>query len=115
MDDVKLVRPRPGTVVVECRDEHDLATRAELRELLENLVSEHELVVVDLSEATFIDSSVIQNLLIADELGRKGDSHVRLQLGKAPMVQRALQMSGVLEILDHAETRDQALAAPPSG
>ena len=48
-----------GVEVVVVRGEHDLATSAELRGSIETAVGRASGVVVDLSQATFIDSAEI--------------------------------------------------------
>ena len=66
LEDVLVSRPRRRVAVVECRGEHDLSTRAEFAALLKQLLADSDLVVVDVSEAEFIDSSFINNLYIAN-------------------------------------------------
>jgi anti-anti-sigma regulatory factor len=65
--DVTVIEPRQGAAVVELRGEHDLSTQPELSDLLAGLIAGHELVVVDISEATFIDSTFIHGLWLASE------------------------------------------------
>jgi len=65
----------PGTVsvdhlgqerwVVELSGEHDLSTVGDLRESLEAIFAQGTLVVIDLSAATFIDSSILGELVRA--------------------------------------------------
>src|SRR3954471_1449736 len=107
--DVELNRPRPGAVVVQCRGEHDLTTCVALEHLLTELVAENDLVVIDVSEAEFIDSSFIHNVIKAHRLSLPRGSRVRLQVGTAPVVRRALELSGLLARIEHAPTREQAL------
>jgi anti-anti-sigma regulatory factor len=66
--DIGVLRPRPGVVVVECKGEHDLSTSDALEQLFTALVSENDLVVVDVSQAEFVDSSFVHNLVKADRL-----------------------------------------------
>ena len=109
--DVDVLRPHSGAVVVELRGEHDVATEDEIHELLTSLVEESDLVVVDLSAAQFVDSSLLRNLVRAHRLARKQGSRLRLQLGTAPIVRRALEVSNLLEVLDCAPDRERALSA----
>jgi hypothetical protein len=46
LEDVAVLHPKRGAVVVELVGEHDLGTRADLRELLDVLVSDNELAVI---------------------------------------------------------------------
>jgi anti-anti-sigma regulatory factor len=73
---------------------------------------------VDVSEASFIDSSFISNLLAADNLASQQGKAFTLQFGTAPIVKSAITHSGILGAINHAATRDEALglgpATPPS-
>ncbi len=109
LEDVVVTRPRRGVAVVECRGEHDLSTRAEFAALLKQLLAESDLVVIDVSEAEFIDSSFINNLYIANGFSRTHDAQLRLQYATAPIVHAVLEMSGILDKLDCAESREEAL------
>jgi anti-anti-sigma factor len=95
--------------VVECRGEHDLTTKAEMSELLERLLGENDLVVVDVSEAAFVDSSFLHALLEADRDARLREKRFRLQVGSAALVKKAIEYSRVLNSLDHARTREDAI------
>jgi len=107
--DVDVLRPRVGAAVVELHGEHDLATRSDIRELFTSLVEANDLVVVDVTDARFIDSSFLHNLAKAHRLAQGRGSRLRLQLGTAPIVRRALEVSGLLEYLDCAPDREQAM------
>ena len=109
LQDVELVRPKEGAAVAVFRGEHDLATAPAVESMLGALLQENELVVVDFSEAEFVDSSIIHVLVKSDRAARGRGRTFRLQLGTAPIVDRAFQLSGVLEVLDCASTRDEAL------
>jgi anti-anti-sigma factor len=108
--DVNEVRPRDGAVVLEFNGEHDMLTKAEVAVLLERLIAENEHVVVDVSEAQFVDSSFISNLLVADRIAAERGTTFRLQMGTAHIVERALEISGVLDVVSVAYDREAALA-----
>jgi anti-anti-sigma regulatory factor len=55
-----------GTWLIELRGDHDLATRAVLEEQTSVIWPFCRTVVIDLSEATFVDSGVIRWLLSAE-------------------------------------------------
>ena len=113
--DIEVLYPSPGAAVVECTGEHDMTTREETDRLFGLLVAENELVVIDVSEARFIDSSFVNNLLKADRLARQQEKLLRLQIGTAPIVRRVLEISGVVEKLDCVESRDEALRPVAAG
>ena len=83
--------------------------------LLTHEIANFDLVVVDVSEATFIDSSVIHNLFRADRLATERGSRLVLQIGTAPIVTNALEISGLLQCLDVAHTRAEAVASKSQG
>jgi anti-sigma B factor antagonist len=59
---VTVAHPGPGLAVVSLRGEHDLSTQPTLTEALES-AGAHSNVLVDLSDCTFMDSTVISALL----------------------------------------------------
>jgi len=109
MPEIRVLLPRPGTAVVECTGEQDIVTAPELDRVLDELAAENDL-VVDLSDAEFIDSSIIHCLINAHRRSRDQQTEFRLQFGSAPVVERALELSGMLALLDVAKTREEALA-----
>jgi len=107
--DYRVVYEGRGTVVVEIVGEHDLASRDTIRDLLVKLVEANSLLVVDLSEATFIDSSFLGVLLIANSHAENVGSRVRLQLGSEQTVQKVLEISGLTKYMDCVHDRDEAV------
>ena len=108
---VALERHAPGVAIVTLRGEHDLSTRAEINATLARVGGESD-VLVDLSECTFIDSSVIGALVAAfqafAERGR------RLELAIPPdavTIQRVAQVAGLATFLAIHETREAGLAS----
>jgi anti-anti-sigma regulatory factor len=65
-------------------------------------------VIVDLSVAEFVDSSVLNALLQGDRLARDRGRLLTLQVGTEAIVARVLEVSGLLEHLVHASTRERA-------
>jgi len=51
----------------------------------------------------------LHTLLRVDRQAKSSGKQVRLQVGTAPIVKRALEISGVLTILDHAHDREEAI------
>ena len=107
--DVRVEQPRAGAAVVVFTGEHDAFTSEPVEELLGSLIEEHELVVVDFSEAEFVDSATIFTLVKSYRAAQQRGSTFRLQLGTAPIVARAFELSGMLELLDCAGSREEAL------
>jgi anti-anti-sigma factor len=109
LEDVQVEQPAPGTSVVVFSGEDDLATRDEVRELLDSLVRWDHLVVADFSSAYFVDASILGVLLDTDERARELGKTFRLQLGTATIVRRAFEICGLFEVIEHAATREKAL------
>jgi anti-anti-sigma factor len=90
--------------------EHDMATKAEVRDLLDSLVRWDKLIVADFSSASFVDSSILGVLLDTNEQARKLGKTFRLQLGTAAIVHRAFEICGVFTVIERVTTREEALA-----
>jgi anti-sigma B factor antagonist len=103
--------PQPGVAVVVLAGEHDLYSGDELRQALEQTLARCDHLVVDLSAAEFIDSTIvavlIQTMKDTTELGRK----FNVVLGTAPAVERILDVTGVIPLLAVVPTVEQALVA----
>ena len=111
ISDVLVFPAGEGRVVVELSGEHDLVTKDALHDLLMTLVERNELVVIDLTQAEFIDSSTIYCLAQADRLARARGSNVRVQLRPEGIAHRALEITGMVDQLNCVVDRDEALAA----
>jgi anti-sigma B factor antagonist len=110
LEDVQVEQPASGVSVVVFSGEHDIATRNEVRELLDSLVRWDGLVVADFSSASFVDSSILGVLLDTNERARELGKTFRLQLGTAAIVRRAFEICGLFEVIEHVPTREQAIA-----
>ena len=106
---VRVTRPRESVTVVELLGEHDLLTKKQDELLLDELTTTQRVVVVDVSEATFIDSSFINLLFRASAAAAERGSSFRLQMGTAAIVQRALEISGALDVLHFVHSREEAV------
>jgi anti-anti-sigma factor len=107
---VEVTHPRPEIAVVVLEGGQDLVTADETEELIARLIAANALVVVDLSGTDFADSAFIGVLLRVNRLAAKRGKRLRIQLGTTPVVRRALEISGVLQLLDVADGRDEAFA-----
>jgi anti-anti-sigma factor len=107
---IRIERPELGAAVVVLTGEHDLTTKGALDACLRSLVESTDLVVADVSEAMFIDSTTIHALVTADRAARDRGSTFRLQLGTEAVIHRALEISGLLGRLDCAKSREDALS-----
>lgn len=99
--------------IVAVEGEHDLSTAPELREHLQVLIRADASVVVDLSLATFVDSSVLAALIEASQNGdqRGVGFSVALPADAATGVRRVIEVTGLGEVLALRESTDSAVMA----
>jgi anti-sigma B factor antagonist len=107
--EIRIERPAADTAVAVFLGEHDIASREELKSMLETLVDENDLVVVDFSEATFVDSTTMHLLIKAHASARMRGKTFRLQIGTADIVRRAFELTGLMTRLDCFTSREEAL------
>jgi anti-sigma B factor antagonist len=114
---IELDRSDGGVVVVVLLGEHDVYTAPTLRDRIESVVEERVPFVIDLTPATFLDSSVLRVLL---EARRHADEHklgfaVVLGDAEAPGVRRILEVTGLMQVLPVLDARDVALNRARAG
>jgi anti-anti-sigma factor len=109
-ESVEVTFPRSRACVVVVKGDQDRVTADELDRLLSDLLSVSDLLVVDVGEADFVDSSFLRNMLVADRRAQERDKVFRLQMGTAPIVRRAFEVSGILQRLTVVRSREDALA-----
>jgi anti-anti-sigma factor len=105
----------PNVVVVTLRGEHDLNSKQVLREALASAGADAN-VLVDLSECSFIDSTIIGVLVQAFQA--QAERGRRLELAIPPAahaVQRVVTIAGLTTFLSMHETRSAGLASMQSG
>ena len=101
----------PGLALVSVHGEHDLGTTPELTEALEQAAM-HSNVLVDLSDCSFIDSSVIQALVkTALALEARGEQLALVIPPGQRMVARVAQMTRLSEIFPIYASRGAGLAS----
>jgi anti-sigma B factor antagonist len=106
-----LERSDEGVMVVAINGEHDLSTAPGLRSRLEQLIADGDPVVVDLTAATFVDSSILGTLLQAHrEAGKAGVGFAVAHAEGAEAVARVLEITGLREDLPVHRSRDDARA-----
>jgi anti-anti-sigma factor len=96
--------------VVTMRGEHDLSTQSVLTSALD-LAAAHSNVVVDLTECSFIDSTIIQEFIkVAKTVRAKGEEVVLVIPRAQAGVARIAAMVGLAQIFELHETKDAAFA-----
>ena len=78
---VDVERPAAGVAVVAFTGEHDLDTRAATSALLASLVEDDGAVILDFSNAEFVDSSILAVVAEANRKASERGTIFRLQLG----------------------------------
>lgn len=107
--DLEVLLPRRGTAVVVLQGEHDLSTKDQLYATFASLLETNNIVVADVSEVLFIDSSTLGVLAWVHRTAGKSGKEFRLQVGTEPIVKRILEISGLLRVFDSYPTRDDAI------
>jgi anti-anti-sigma factor len=107
---VRVERIGTDVAVFELHGDHDMATAGELERLLNEALGEGRGIVIDLSDAQFIDSAVVHGLYKAqDGLERQGRRLV-LQIKAASLVLGVLEITGLTTAAAIADDRRQAIA-----
>ena len=89
------VVPETDAIVAVCLEgDFDLTNAQALGEQLDRALGSGNGVIVDLSEATFIDASIVHVLMRASETAAGRRQTVVLQLGTAAVVERVLELVG---------------------
>ena len=102
-----------GVAVVVVEGEHDVYTAPSLNEQLDSLIDEGSPLVVDLTPATFVDSSVLRVLLEAKRHAedRRVGFAVALAQDDSGPVRRVLDITGLMPVLPVHPGRDAAIEA----
>ena len=101
-----------GLEVVVLTGEHDLGTVPRVREALVSAAADGKSVIVDLSSATFVDSSILGALLEARRAAHDSDRGFAVACsGEAEPVRRVLEVTGLAEELPVHPNREAAVTA----
>src|SRR3712207_3760231 len=100
-------------VVVVVEGEHDIYTAPTLRERLDEAIGRGSGVVVDLTGATFVDSSVLGALLDARRRALDGGQGFVVSVGESmePGVHRILDITGLVPVLPVGNGREEPIRA----
>jgi anti-anti-sigma factor len=100
----------PGALVAAVAGEVDLGTVAGLEEALGDAVSSGRLVVVDLTECGFIDSSGLRALVRARSAAEQAGGSLALVIAD-PALRRVLEVAALDTVFDVHDSRGGALAS----
>jgi anti-sigma B factor antagonist len=105
-----------GLASLTITGEHDLSTAPQLRRRLEELLDEGTGVVLDLSRATFIDSSILGVILDAKRRAAEAKvGYAVLHTNGADPVDRVLEVTGLRAELPVHTAREAATSAALEG
>src|SRR3954470_1704354 len=112
-DGVVIERGEPNVAVVVMRGEHDAFGAPNLEKQLMSLLDEDLSIVIDLTQATFLDSMTLFLLLRARTRASERGLGFSLQLGPGAgkHVHRAFELTKLTEVFSVAPTREGALLA----
>jgi anti-sigma B factor antagonist len=104
-------------VVVVVEGEHDIYTAPTLRERLDEALERGGGVVIDLTGATFVDSSVLGALLDARRRALDAGKGYVVCVAETvePGVQRILDITGLVPVLPVVSGREEAIKAARNG
>lgn len=108
---IAVERLAPDLWLVALRGEHDLASVDELRSGLDRATEGGSSAVVDLSQTTFIDSSVAGLLIERAAARNGGPPAIALVVPGKSFPARVLGLLGIDRMLPLHETRDEAVRA----
>ena len=110
---IDLDRSNGGVVVVVLTGEHDVYTAPSLRERIASVLEEHTPFVIDLTPATFVDSSVLRVLLETRRQAEERGVGFAVALGQddSGPVRRVLDITGLVPVLPVHEGREGAIEA----
>jgi anti-sigma B factor antagonist len=115
--ELALERNESGVAVLTISGEHDLSTAPNLRRRLNDLLDEGVATVLDLSPATFIDSSILS--VILDGRRKAAEAKIGFAVARSKgsdAVDRVLEVTGLrAELPIHAQREDAVMAASGDG
>ena len=115
MDAQSIVLESAGddVAVVSISGEHDIYTAPTLRERLEEALAQDAVkgLVVDLTKATFVDSSILGALLEGRRQALEKDLNYVVCIAEQvePGVQRILEITGLVPVLPVVRSREEAV------
>lgn len=101
-----------GIWVLSVRGEHDVSVEPSLRDKLEEVFAQGSTVIVDFSEAGFVDSTVLAGLVYGSEQAREDAHSIALVLppGDGP-ARRLLELVRAPALISTFDSRGAAISA----
>ena len=106
---IRVVREGDEIVALCLEGDFDLTNARVLGDQIDLALASGRDLILDLSEATFIDSSVIHVLVRASKAAAGREHAMVLQVGTAAIVERVLELTGIERVLARAHDRQEAV------
>ena len=104
------VVPETDEIVVVCLEgDFDMANAPVLGDQIDRALESGDNLILDLSEATLIDSSVINVVMRAVKAAGGREQTMVLQLGTAAIVERVLEIARIEQVLPRSHNRQEAV------
>ena len=108
---IEVRSPQPHVALVALVGEHDIYSADEVQQTCDQSLAVCDHLIVDLSTAEFIDSTIVGVLLQTKKNAIELDRKFNVVLGTAPVVERILNVTGVVPLLNIVPTVERAIAA----
>jgi anti-sigma B factor antagonist len=108
---IEVRSPQPLAALVVLGGEHDLYSADLLQQTLDDSLSGNDHLIIDLSGAEFIDSTIIGVLVQTLKQAGERNCKFTVVLGTAAEVERILHVTGILQLLNVVPTVERALVA----
>lgn len=111
--EIVVERPGPGVAVVAVSGEHEMFSAPRLTRELETLIDEGTAIVVDLTQADFLDSAIVSVLLRARWDAQQRGCRLALVLDDSTgwSVSRLFEVTGLTDVFQTAHDRAGGIAA----
>ena len=106
---VCLVPEEDGIVALRMRGDIDLIIAPRLMEQADDALEQSNHVILDLSDATFVDSSAIHALLTVRAAASRRGCVTVLQIGPSTVIERALEITGIDRLIPRVGSRAEAV------
>jgi len=100
---------RDDVTVISLEGEHDMTTADQLTAAIEAEAAHRHGIVVSLAETTFVDSAIVHRLYKGDRRMLAAGRRLVLHVGAEPVVDRVLEIGGVLDELIWSVSLDDAI------
>ena len=112
MGSVVLDTSEPGVAIVGLQGEHELYSATKLQRRLRELIGKDVGIVVDLSRATFLDSSIVSVLIQTRDEARAAGTPFSIVIDNSTgeSVRRMFEVTGLSSILPIVGSREAALS-----